>query len=334
MNQRTRDKLAPRKEERPTRPMDHIRQFEDWLLGPDGEQRRNAVGFFEAAACPERKNVFIRALCYGDQEIKEWALGMLDKVSHEITDDDLLKIGDFLNIKRPDVRVCGVKALGIAAPEAFVREVLLTHLEIEKNEDVIDAAIGVLWSAEEKREKNRSFRELLMLLSEDNSAFRESTLRQIAKHRKILTGSDLRVIEAALHTESTGKQVSALEALRIINKPLETIPAVVSFLESVEKKDAEALRLAVRLLGSFRDAKEVDEDPIDSFLHLLSLNPMIKEYGIAKMISNIVDDTLVEVPLDTLPEDALRKRRTVPGLLDAYEVAEKPGREKPEKRES
>ncbi len=320
MSPENRGKPSGSKEKGLRRAINPVKQFEKWLLEPNGGKRKNAMEFFEAATNPERKSVYIRVLCYGDEPVKKWALKMLKKMQHEITNGDLLKIADFLNISRPEVRAYGVRALGILAPGDFTYDVLLPLLEVEKHEEVISAAIEILWSIEAENEKNRSLGGLVEMLADDNAAFRRSALVQIEKYRDLLTDSDINIIRNIFEQGDCQRQMAALTAFNIIDKPYITAPWVLSFIDDAVGRDSDVIKLAIDVLGDMRRVSEVDD----------RLREMFGDPDF-ELFREQINDILFVDTMRLVPRDAVKVKIEALKPLGIFEIAGIPKEEKTEK---
>ena len=305
-------------QETPDKVSNPVGYFQKALMGPDSKERKGATNFFEVASNPKRINVFVAALCHDEPSIKKWAIKMLEKVSPELTDDNLLVIGSFLNMHEPNIRLASVKALSVIGHVGpvhakFSNDVLISHLEVEKDNLVIDTTIELLWSAEAENRNNRCFEDLLKILAYDNSLLRQTTLSQVRKYRELIIYDDLKVLKKILDNEKPEKQLTALEAFRIIDKPHETSPLITSFLDGgdIENKDGDVIISAFDVLIGMRRAPEVVE-----YLDKAGEDPRFQQFR--EEIENICEDTA-----RLAPKDSLKKKSELPEKLELSDAVKK-----------
>jgi hypothetical protein len=315
--------IPPTERKTPIREINPVKHFEKILSEPDCEIREEGMKFFEGLTPnAKKKGVIFRALSNEYPSVRKWALEMLKGLKHEVDDNDLLVLDDLLKVSMPQIRQNAVTALGIVCSDRrekeyleFAYEVLTTHLENENNASVIRTSVEILWSIVAAREKNRSFQELLLMLSEENTAFRDSTLEQIKRHRELLTSTDLDVVENMLFESKGEKQMAVLAALEVLDKPYSTVPILLSFLEKVEEPDKDAIKMAIRVMGDMRQVKEIDEKNIVDFLDSLAADPRFRDFGLAEFIRLVLDDTA-----RVTPPDGIVKKRTLPEPLELSEI--------------
>jgi len=277
---------------------DKKERLEKWLLSPDQGKRIAAIDEIKTARCPEKKPILIKTLGHDDKDMRKLAVEILGSMREEITLDDILDISVFLNSKKPSKRLDSVLGISRVLSEdyaPYVSSLLSAHLDREDDKKIIKTITLVLWSIEAVNRKNRSFKDLIDMLSSDNEDMRDATLNQIRRYREILTGSDINLITDMLDSNKPEIQVAAIHALKFIDKPVEIASRLMKFFDDIEYRDESTIIAAIEALDSMRRLSDIEE-----FMLFMRDSPDPKYDKYREEIDKSLRSTMRIIPTDAI----------------------------------
>ncbi len=270
-------------------------RLEKWILSPDPCRRMAAIE--EIRGCPDKKPILIKTIGHDDPDIRRLSTEILEGIREEITLDDILDMAVFLNSENPAKRLDSVLAVSRVLSEDYAHHVsslLSAHLDREDNRNIIRTITVVLWSIEAVNRKNRSFKDLIDMLSSDNEDLRDATLGQIRRYREILTGDDICLITDMLDSK-TEVQIAAIHALKFIDKPVEIATHLMKFFDDIEYRDESTIFAAIEALDSMRRCSDIED-----FMRFMRNSPDPKYDKYRDEIAKSLRSTMRLIPADAI----------------------------------
>lgn len=272
---------------------ERLRQCEKWLLDPDKLARRKALDFLQTVDGSLKKDILIKALSYNGAALVE-VIMQLEEIRDELDEGDYIRIADLLRVQKPEIRTAAVQVLSMADSD-MINEILIEHLDEEKNPEVVSEIIDALWRMELRRKVNRSFKELIVLLDSGNQVIRDATIEHLKANGTLLSKRELVLIGDLLAHEDREIRLSAVKALDRINRPSKTSILLTWYI--IKEEDEEVQR---SMLAAMRDMRARGIEDVDQQLHCLAENPNFAPHR--EYIEAILDDTIPA----SIPPDAVR----------------------------